>query len=174
MIKHTFSFSCFSGGSLISCPFLTRLKCHSYAEIYSGIIAGCIPLLARFLKHFQEVSRRSSTSSDSSQPRSIDKLLPDSKSSMPESYVWLPSRSKHTPLKVRYDQEDLIVTTPSFNDSKQHYLECRNPVVEMLAVDRSFQKPTRMEARYPSTIFGGKPLPYTPLTGVPRTPSGRF
>ncbi|MCJ1385948.1 hypothetical protein MMC17_009073 [Xylographa soralifera] len=153
---------------------LIQLIFWSYAEIYSGILAGCIPLLARFWKHFREARRRSSASSDSSQPCSIDKLLPEDRSPMAEFHVQPPFRTKNVPLKVSYEQEEPIVTTPASNYSIQHDLECWDPDVESSAVESSFKKSTRMEARYPSTIFGGKPLPYVPLTGVSRTPSGRF
>ncbi|MCJ1317038.1 hypothetical protein MMC15_002359 [Xylographa vitiligo] len=153
---------------------LIQLIFWSYAEIYSGILAGCIPLLARFLKHFKEARRRSSASSDSSQPCSIDKLLPEDRLPMAESFLQPLSRKKHIPLEVWYEQEEPVVMTPNLEGSIQHDLECDDPGVETLARDNSFPKSTRMESRYPSTIYGGKPLPYTPLIGVSRTPSGRF
>ncbi|MCJ1396407.1 hypothetical protein MMC18_009297 [Xylographa bjoerkii] len=146
----------------------------SYAEIYGGIVAGCIPLLARFFKHFREATRRSSASSDSRQPRSIDRLLPKDRPLTAEIHAQPLSRSKHIPLKVRYEQEEPIVTAHAFDESIQLGLESWDPDIELLALANGSEKPKRMEARYPSTILGGKALPYIPMTGVSRTPSGRF
>ncbi|MCJ1402456.1 hypothetical protein MMC11_005676 [Xylographa trunciseda] len=149
------------------------LTSYSYAEIYSGIIAGCIPLLARFYKHFMEAKRRSSASSGSSQPRSVDRLLPRDRSPMAEFHVQ-PPRRKHIPLNVWYDQKEPIITSQALDDKSQHELESWDPDIEELAAENSSKNSKRMEARYPSTVFGGKPLPYIPMIGIPRTQSGRF
>ena len=93
---------------------------------------------------------------------------------MAEPFLQPLSRKKHIPLEVWYEQEEPVVMTPNLEGSIQHDLECDDPGVETLARDNSFPKSTRMESRYPSTIYGDKPLPYTPLIGVSRTPSGRF
>ncbi|MCJ1476024.1 hypothetical protein MMC13_004688 [Lambiella insularis] len=146
----------------------------SYAEIYSGIIACCIPLLARFFKHFVEATRRSSASSESSQPRSIDGLLKKDRSPDTDFYVQPPSRSEYIPLKVRTEQDEPIATTHAFDDSKQQDLESWDPDQEALAKNQWSKTSTRVEARYPSTISESKPLPYMPITGVLRTASGRF
>ena len=93
---------------------------------------------------------------------------------MADLYAQPPSRSKQIPLKVQYEHEKPNVATHAFDDSIQNDLESLDPDMEALAEDDSFKKSMRLEARYPSTILEGKPLPYIPLSGILRTPSGRF